>query len=110
MDVEIHKLPEKEIHLVKGNLIVGVCWTCEEKIKKIKHEGTTYKATILERKGDPYIDFVNLRGDGDGGIYEDEDSVVEGGLCLKYALDLVDELTNACEYLKQLNEKITEGE
>lgn len=92
----------KELHMVGDS--VAICWNVKRIEKKIKGEdGLTYKAEVWERSGnDPYIDFVCVRERAEGEFYEDDDSSVAGGMSLKSAERIRDELTKAIEYLKSL--------
>jgi hypothetical protein len=92
----------RELHMVGDS--VAVCWNLKRSEKKIKGEdGLTYKAEVWERTSiEPYIDFVRILKNRDEEFYEDDDSSVAGGISLKGAERIRDELTKAIDYLKSL--------
>ena len=97
---KIYFVSEREVHMV-GNS-VGVCWNLEEAEKQLKDENeVVYKAKINIRSGRPYIDFVDIRKDGDS-FYVDEDSSVVGGIDVGFAKEIVEELKLAIEYITTL--------
>jgi len=105
MEATIYHLPEKEVHMLGD--YVGVAWNTKLKKKTLKGEdGLTYTAVVPVRDGEPYIDFLWIRGtdeDGEGEIWEDEDSPVDGGLSAEQALQVSRELALAVEYLKTVS-------
>lgn len=91
---------DREVHMFGDN--VGVCWNIEYKLRHIREEdGLTYEAMAPIRKGDPYIDFVNIEYHNNK-VYEMEDSPVEGGLSLKFTEQIYQELEQAIVYLRSL--------
>lgn len=98
MEPKIVILDEKEVHLMGS--YVGVVWNVEKKQKTIKGEdGMTYRGEIAVRTGEPYIDFITIREDGEGEPFEDEDSPVQGGLDTKAAAQIITELYDAISYI-----------
>lgn len=89
-----------EVHMV--GVYVAVRWNLKHEIikKTIVQDGLTYHGTADEykRDGKPYISFESVRT-CDGEIYLDEDDPVSGGVGLKMAQQLADELQKAVDYL-----------
>jgi hypothetical protein len=94
----------REVHFPDGNNAVAVCWNTKTVTKSIKGaDGLTYKAEVRERtKTEPYIDFVSVREYAKDDFVEDEDSTVAGGISVKYAESLAQELIKAVAYIKKL--------
>ena len=106
METTIYHLLEKEAHMLGD--CVGVVWNTKLKKKTLKGEdGLTYTAVVPVRDGQPYIDFLWIHesehDDGDGEVWEDEDSPVDGGLNAEEALHVSRELALAVEYLKTVS-------
>ena len=95
----IYYLDEKEVHMMGD--YVGVVWnTRDVTTKTIDAQGRHITTTEGVRNGSPpYIDFLRIR-DADSDPYEDDDSPVSGGLTLKEAAKIAQELLLAVEYLK----------
>ena len=92
---------EKEAHMMGD--IVAVCWNIKRIEKSLKKDGLTYKATVWERSDEkPYIDFIQIREYEDGYFCEDKYKPVEGGISVKRAERIRDELGKALEYVKSL--------
>ena len=108
MTVKIYNLDEKEVHMMGD--YVGVVWPTEKVKKKLKgDDGLTYTAEISVRKTDaiygdtyPYIDFLDIREDSHeaGEFYEDDDSPVIGGIDVKQAMQIAQELASAIHYIE----------
>jgi len=95
------ELSEKEVHMM--GKYVGVCWNTKTETKRLMDEdGTTYRAEIQVRDGEPYIQFIWIRGDEKSGFYERDVSPVDGGLEKSEAALVVEELQRALRYLDQL--------
>jgi hypothetical protein len=89
----------REVHMMGDS--VAVCWNTKDKqTTEIKDGGWTRTINEIIRTSEPYIDFVWMR-EMDGMWYEDDDSPVAGGLSLRTAKAVRDELSLAIEYLKE---------
>ena len=96
--MKIYYLDEKEVHMFGD--YVGVVWpTRDVTTKSVDAEGNRVTTTKRVRASSPYIDFLWIR-ETDGEVYEDDDSPVSGGLALKQAAKVVQELLLAIEYLE----------
>ena len=97
-----YMLRERDIHM-EGDC-VGVCWNLNRAKKSLKDaSGLEYIAVVPVRTGDPYIDFVSIRGRADD-YYEDEDSPVDGGFGVEVAGQIIRELQWAIVYLNSLGD------
>lgn len=88
-----------EIHMVGD--IACVRWNSVTRKTVTVSEGRRVIEETSERSGEPYIDFVIVRSDGEEN-YLDDDNPVAGGLGLQDALELQTELDKAIKYLKQV--------
>jgi len=108
MEAKIYTLENsnQEAHFPDGNGTVAVCWNIRSATKTIKGaDGLSYKAEVWERqKAEPYIDFIGIREYDKGEFVADEDSPVRGGLSIKAALKISDELIRATQYIAELKE------
>ncbi len=94
----VYYLPEKEVHMVGD--YVGVVWnTRDVTTKTVDPQGRRVTTTERVRTGTPYIDFLDIRED-DGEPFENDDDPVSGGLTMKQAAKIAQELLLAVEYLK----------
>jgi hypothetical protein len=101
MEPKIYRLHSKEVHMFGD--YVGVVWNTEQKKRTIIGEdGLAYSAQVAVRSGEPYIDFVWIRGEDADEPWEDEDSPVEGGLDADSAVQIATELQRAAIYLRSL--------
>jgi len=107
MEATVYHLPEKEVHMLGD--YVGIVWNTKRTKKTLRGEdGLTYTAVVPVRDGQPYIDFLLIRGVDDtdpqeSEAWEDEDSPVDGGLDAQQALQVSRELALAVEYLKTVS-------
>ncbi len=91
----------REAHFPAGNEIVAVCWSCDIEEKKIIQDGVSYKADVYVKKRESYIDFIGLREDHNGEVYEREETPVDGGMRVDFAEKIMNELNIAIEYIKE---------
>lgn len=101
-EIKIVQCSDRELHMVGE--FVAVAWNLKTVTKSVTQDGIEYTAKTKERKGKPYIDFVWLREDSNGGFYEDEDSPVDGGFDPSSATSLIQELQAAIDYINNLTE------
>ena len=103
--MKIYHLEEKEAHMF-GDM-VGVVWNTSIEKKRLQDAGgTTYTAEVPVRKGKPYIDFLWIREEDTDSPYEDEDSPISGGISLKVAAKLSNELNDAISYLRKIESEV----
>jgi hypothetical protein len=107
--IKVYEIDNKEIHLMGEYVAVVYNLETRKETKSFEKDGLTYTANLQTkvRKGDPYIDFVNIKEDNDGSFWDDEDITV-GNMDIECARDVANELLLAAEYLEKLLEKENE--
>lgn len=100
----------QEAHFPEGNTSVAVCWNIKEVQKSIKgKDGLTYKAETWEReeKSGPYVCFMSVREYKKGEFVSAEDSPVDGGMSIKQAQYIAEELAKALKYAYAFTNNMT---
>jgi hypothetical protein len=81
----------------------AICWRTKIVAVHKMVDGIWMTGESMERIGDPFITFVDIRHDKQTDEdYEDEDSPLMGGISAEFAQQIIKELTDAVEYMNQL--------
>jgi len=99
--MNIYKTTEQEIHHFGD--YVGVVWNLVYKDKKLLDvdTGETHTVRVTVKDDEPYILFVSVNKYNDS-YYSDEDSPVDGGFGIEQANNIIVELQQAIEYMRNL--------